>query len=245
MSTANLRHVLAFLSSRNPALVSGLEGDERRASLHDDFLAALKEVRPQALADSAALEAEQLSRAQVHAQLNGLWAGLLLERWVVKRAPVDLTAQSRPAPGLSPVVLSAPWLDSKEPDANYKCAVVEFLWGVGDVSDKCGLGRLLEALGPAEAVLAKGSYYESSGQTHSCRPHTSFLQCSGRGEWENRPTSPPRTRVPRRPSGSALRSGVAKKGTKEWRTTSSDEWGEGGGVTASGRQESMGYVGAY
>ncbi|KAL6766636.1 hypothetical protein ACKKBG_A36795 [Auxenochlorella protothecoides x Auxenochlorella symbiontica] len=73
VSTANLRHVLAFLSSRNPALVSGLEGDERRASLHDDFLAALKEVRPQALADSAALEAEELSRAQATHKLSSLF----------------------------------------------------------------------------------------------------------------------------------------------------------------------------
>lgn len=80
VSTANLRHVLAFLSSRNPALISGLEGDERRASLHDNFLAALREERPQALADSAALEREERRQAQVRERWTGRiaeWLALL------------------------------------------------------------------------------------------------------------------------------------------------------------------------
>jgi hypothetical protein len=38
----NLPHVLAFLRTRDPALVSGVEGPEARASLHDRFVAALR-----------------------------------------------------------------------------------------------------------------------------------------------------------------------------------------------------------
>lgn len=42
VSGSNLRHVLRFLGTRNPDLVSGLESEEERRTLYDRFVEALK-----------------------------------------------------------------------------------------------------------------------------------------------------------------------------------------------------------
>lgn len=55
VSAANLRQVLNFLSSRNPDLISGLEGVQARQQLHDDFLLALQAQRPEALTECSAI----------------------------------------------------------------------------------------------------------------------------------------------------------------------------------------------
>jgi hypothetical protein len=68
VSEANLAHVLAFLRSRSPALVSGC-AEEEREGLHDAFVAALQRQRPELLERVAAAEAARRRKAEVGAPL--------------------------------------------------------------------------------------------------------------------------------------------------------------------------------
>jgi hypothetical protein len=64
VSEANLPHVLAFLRSRSPALVSGCAADER-ASLYDRFVEALRRERPELLARAEEAAAAAAQKAEV------------------------------------------------------------------------------------------------------------------------------------------------------------------------------------
>lgn len=65
VSAANLSHVLAFLKTGNPDLISGLASEEDRATLHDRFSRALRKRRPEALLAAEAEAARRRDKAKV------------------------------------------------------------------------------------------------------------------------------------------------------------------------------------
>lgn len=70
VSAVTLPHVLAFLRSRSPALVSGC-AKESRAGLYDRFVAALRERRPELLEAAEAAQAAAQRRAEVSPERGG------------------------------------------------------------------------------------------------------------------------------------------------------------------------------